>query len=264
MEESVKVFSKISALLDVLASVDDATPAELAERLSEPRSSLYRLLSTLERHDFVQPGLRKGSYQLGMRLFHLGSAVSARFDDIRSAATTAMEELHDQTRQTVFLTIRRGFDATCIERIDGEVVQVMILRVGGSVPLHGGAGARVLLAYQPTQFWTEFVSQGELHRYTATTPVTKDALFTELRTILHQGYSVSNEDVIPGITSVGAPIFNYSEKICASISVSGPRPSVGDDALAQTVSLTVAAAEEISRRLGAPTEIAAAGTESAR
>ena len=69
----------------------------------------------------------------------------ARFDE-RQAALPHMEHLHDMTGETVFLCVRRGLRAVCIERIEGSHVVSLALRLGGSLPLHAGAAPRALLA----------------------------------------------------------------------------------------------------------------------
>jgi DNA-binding IclR family transcriptional regulator len=246
----VKVLSKAAAVLDVLAGKSDMTPAELSEALGEPRSTVYRLLTALAEHEYVEPGPRRGSYQLGLRLYALGNAAARRFRDVRTAALPSMERLHEATRQTIFLVVRRGFKALCIERLDGQLVGVMVLSVGGSIPLHGGANARTLLAFGPRELWDDYIASGPLERFTDTTPATRKALFRELETISKQGYAVSDEDVIAGIASLGAPIFDERGLIRAAISLSGPRPAILGQNLDGNVRLLLACAAEISARLG--------------
>ena len=248
-QASVKVLAKAVAALNALAETDGLTPAELALRLDEPRSTVYRLLNSLEDLGFVQQGSR-GSYQLGIQLFRLGNAVARRFGDERAAARPGMERLHEQTGQTVFLTVRRGFDAVCLERLDGQLVGVMILPVGGSVPLHGGANARALLAFEPPGFWQRFLDHGPLERFTDRTVTSPADVIEELEQIRRDGYAISDEDVIPHISSIGAPVFDHRRQIRASISLSGPRPAILGDDRERNIVMVLAAAAEASHGLG--------------
>jgi DNA-binding IclR family transcriptional regulator len=249
-EGPVKVLSKAAAALSVLARMGELTAAELADHINEPRTSVYRILQALEENGLVEPGTRRGSFELGLRLFTLGSAVARRFNDERTAALPAMERLHDQTLQTIFLTVRREFEAFCVERLDGQQVGVMILPVGGTVPLHSGANARALLAFEPETFWDAFLAHRPLERFTDKTPTTRAALVKELRLIRDEGYGISDEDVIPHVASIAAPIFDHARRIRASISMSGPRPAVLGDSAQKNIGLVRDAAAEISRRLG--------------
>src|SRR5829696_6660326 len=75
----------------------------------------------------ARAGRSTSRYTLGLKLFALGNAVARRFDDIRGLAAPAMHELQDATEQTVYLAVRRGDEAVCIERLEGTFVQLLIL-----------------------------------------------------------------------------------------------------------------------------------------
>jgi DNA-binding IclR family transcriptional regulator len=246
---SVQVLGKVSLLLDRLAEDGELSAARLADLIGEPRSTVYRLLASLQELDMVEPGARRGTYRLGLRLLRLGTAVVARFDE-RQAALPVMERIHEETGETVYLCIRRGYDAVCIERIDGRWVQSLALRLGGSLPLHVGAAPRVLLAFEPRELWEAYAGQGELEEWTPSTPTTRKALFAELEKVRRTGCSVSDEDVTPGIAAVGAPIFDHRGKLCAALSMSGPRPTVLGENERATCELIVRGAAEISRAMG--------------
>src|SRR5207237_1354039 len=123
--------------------------------LGEPRTTVYRLIRALERAEFVEPAEQPGRYRLGLKLFRLGGAVVARFDE-RQAALPQMEALHAATGETVFLCIRRGLEAVCIERLEGFRAVSLALTLGGVLPLHAGAAPRVLLAAEPESAWRDY------------------------------------------------------------------------------------------------------------
>lgn len=248
-DTSVQVVAKVGALLDCLAEEGETTASELADRIGEPRSTVYRLLTTLQRLDMVEPGSRRGTYRLGLALLRLGSTVVARFDE-RQAALPVMERIHEETGETVFLCIRRGHEAVCIERLDGRRVQSLALRLGGSLPLHAGAAPRVLLAFEPETLWTEYVGAQRLEAFTDTTPTTRAALFSSLEEVRERGYAISDEDVTLGIAAIGAPIFDYRGSLRAALSVSGVRPAILGDHGAGLTKLVVEGADEVSRTLG--------------
>jgi len=78
--------------------------------------------------------------------------------DERQAALPLMERIHERTGETVFLCVRRGDEAVCIERLDGLRVQSLALRLRDSLPLHlrgatptAGVGAAQRMG---TRTWT--------------------------------------------------------------------------------------------------------------
>lgn len=246
---SVQVLGKVALILDALAEEQEVSAGRLADLIGEPRSTVYRLLSSLQTLDMVEPGSRRGTYRLGLKLLRLGSAVVARFDE-RQAALPVMERVHEETEETVFLCIRRGYEAVCIERIDGRWVQSMALRLGGSLPLHVGAAPRALLAFESRDFWEEYLGRGRLEPFTQSTPVSRTELLGALEAVRESGASISDGDVVIGMASVGAPIFDHNGKVCAALSMSGPQPAILGENAENSCALVAGAAGDISRALG--------------
>jgi DNA-binding IclR family transcriptional regulator len=175
----------------------------------------------------------------------------SRFNE-RQAALPVMERLHEETEETVYLVVRRGFEAVCIERIEGRRVQILGTRLGDAVPLHVGATPRILLAYEPHDFWEDYLARGNFQAFTPRTPTTRDELLPLLQAILTDGYAVSDGDITPGIAAIGAPIFDHTGAIRAAISVSGIRSELlgNTDTKTRVIDKVVAGAKEISHALG--------------
>jgi DNA-binding IclR family transcriptional regulator len=246
---SIQVLGKVAVVLDRLAEEQEVGAARLAELTGEPRSTVYRLLASLQQLELVEPGSSRGTYRLGLKLFRLGSSVVARFDE-RRVALPVMERIHQETEETVFLCVRRGYEAVCIERIDGRWVQSMALQLGGSLPLHVGAAPRALLAYEPRAFWDEYVGRGALEAFTPHTPTSRSRLLRALDRVRATGWAVSDEDVSLGMAAVGAPIFDHEGTICAALSMSGPRPTILGGNRDASRELITQGSMEVSRALG--------------
>jgi DNA-binding IclR family transcriptional regulator len=245
---SIAVLAKATAILENLAEHGDLAPARIAELLDEPRSTVYRLCSSLQELGYIEAGVQRRTYRLSLKLFDLGSTIVDRFDE-RASALPHMQRLHDETGETVFLCVRRGLEAVCIERIDGARVRLLELRLGGSLPLHLGAAPRCLLAFEPEDAWRAYLEVAPLERRTSKSPTTRSAVLSELRATRERGYALSDQDVTLGVVSIGAPIFDHSGCVRASLSVGGLREVIGDNG-SNVAELVVRAAAEISRSLG--------------
>jgi DNA-binding IclR family transcriptional regulator len=246
---NVQVLTKAGLVIDCLAEETEMTAAQLAERLGEPRTTVHRLLANLEQLGFVEPGRARGAYRLGLRLFQLGSIVASRFD-VRRLALPPMEHVHEETGETVFLCVRRGRDAVCIERLDGRRVQSLALQVGNALPLHAGAAPRVLLAFEPRAFWDQYLTEASLERFTDSTPTTVEELVPILEQVRESGVSVSNEDVTDGIAALGVPVFDHRGQVVAAMSISGLAAGLlGSDSV-RIRQLLIDAGTEASRQLG--------------
>jgi DNA-binding IclR family transcriptional regulator len=248
-EDRIQVLAKAAALLDLLATGEQLTAAELAERLEEPRSSVYRLLSSLQSLGFVAAADRRGGYRIGIKLFRLGTS-AVRDLDVREAALGPMKDLRDQTEATVFLAIRTGDEALCIERANGRWILNNILQVGTTVPLHIGAVGKVLLAYETEAFQEQYLAKGPLRPFTDESIVSPEKLRTTLASVRKAGASISDEDALLGMAGVGAPIRDHDGQVCAALSFSGPKPAILLDKRAQSMRLVKETADKVSRSLG--------------
>jgi DNA-binding IclR family transcriptional regulator len=160
-----------------------------------------------------------------------------------------MQRIHEQVGETIFLCVRRGDDAVCIERIDGTRVNLLALSLGGSLPLHVGGAPRTLLAFEPPDQWDAYLEHREPEALTPKTPATRKALIEELRATRERGYAISDEDVTPGVAAVGAPILDHTGAVRAALSIGGMRDAVLGPS-SRAVELVCDGAAEISRALG--------------
>lgn len=248
---NLRLVERAVDVLDVLAETGELTIAQLAEQTGEPRSSLYRLIASLEKLEIVEPGVAKGGYRLGPHIIRLGAAAVDHID-VRTRALPAMQHLREEIGLTVYLCVRRQWHAVCIERVEGSRVSSLALTVGASQPLHAGAAPRALLAFESTDVWDAYLSHGELERLTDKTPVDATKLLQVLRRESKNGYTLSDGDVTPGIAAVGAPVIDHQGTTQGAISVSGLRDDVLGGNRRRTVDLVRETAATVSRAMGSP------------
>ena len=221
---------------------------ELAEGVDEPVSSTYRMLTGLREIGLVERGLVRGRYRLGLYTMSLGAVCDDRLS-LRKVATPWLEWLQSETSATSFIMLRRGYNAVCIDRVVGKGARSLALRLGGSLPLHAGAGPRALLAFLPEAERRDILAYFD--RQSESDPEVPERhqlqrLIDEIRKV---GASISDEDVTPGIAAVGAPLFNHRGELEAAVSVSTVRARLLQDR-ARTIGLVLRAAEAISWELG--------------
>ena len=213
----VQVLRKAATLLERLAEAGELSAGQLAEQIGEPKSSVHRLLASLAALGFVERGTARGTFRLGLKLLELGSSVLGRFDE-RKAAQPALHRLQDATGQTVYLCVRDGLRAVSIDRIDGRWVRSMVLQVGGSLPLHIGAAPRVLLAYAGPEVWDEYLAQApDLRALVSGVAFEPSEFVARLQRIRDRGYEFSESETAVGMAGVGAPVFDFTGGIRASI-----------------------------------------------
>ncbi|MGO1543562.1 MAG: IclR family transcriptional regulator [Gulosibacter sp.] len=242
------ILEKAGAIVNVLESDGERSAAQISESVGEPVSSTYRLLSTLMTLGWVDPGSRRGRYRLGVDILRIGGMLEDRLD-VRGAAAPILTNLRDETRNSSFLCLLRRDSAVCVERIGGRDVQSLAMRLGDSLPLYSGAAPRALLSFLPDEELRAVLARFEARREAGEAIPSEAVIRREIEQARAVGYTVSDEDVTPGIAALGAPIYNHRGELEGGISVSGLRDRVlGADA--NTAEKVKAAAAEISRALG--------------
>lgn len=131
-----------------------------------------------------------------------------------------MRELYRRSGETVFLLVLRGDEAVCVERLDGRYASTHTLRIGGTLPLHLGAGPRLLLSLLPDEQVEAYLA-GPLQRRTSPNQVTPEQLRDEVHRIRRDEYATSRDDVEQGVTAVSVPIRDHSGRVAAALSLSG-------------------------------------------
>lgn len=249
--DGILVLAKVQAILEAFAGdIASAGPSEVASRIGANKSTTFRVLGSMERAGLLDRR-PDGTYGLGLWLMELGSIVQGRLE-LRRLAGPTLDELGRAMGQTVFLSVLHGHQATCIDRLAGSNVDVLALRLGGTLPLYCGASPRVLLAALPDPELDKYLEGTPFPALTPATLTSREQLRTDVLRTREQGYVLSMEDVTIGVAALGAPVLDASGATIAAISVAGLKHDFVGNAEKRVAELVVEAARSISRSLGAP------------
>lgn len=246
----INVLKKADLVLQALAENGELSVPELVERLSEPRTSVYRLLDSMQGVGWIESSGRAGRFRIGVKLFRM-SADHPRWRALQDIALPVLEALHRKTGDTTYLCIREDLVGLCIERIGGARVQTVELRPGTSLPLHVGGAPRALLAFEP-ESWDDYLVRAPLSTYTDHTSDTVEKIRRMLEDDLAAGVVISDGDVIPGIGAMAAPIIDANGRVIAALSISGVASVLLGSQRATHEKHLREAAVEVSRAMGHP------------
>ena len=213
------------------------------------KSTVSRLLTTLQRHGCVERAGGHGKYQLGYRI-QLWASMGVRQNNLVNIARPVMEKLRDKSGEEIALYVIEGDRRICVERVESLHEIAKVGPVGTYYPLHAGASGKVLLAYLPEDQRNAIVGKGRLEKYTALTITDKKKLEKDLKDIRKNGYAISRGEREPDAFSVTAPIWDAGGRIAASISISGPIFRLTDKLLKKDIQEILNASKEISSKLG--------------
>ncbi len=222
---------------------------DISQLTGYTKSTVSRLLSTLERHGCVERAGGPGKYRLGYRVY-LWGLISGKQTNLATIAKPIMEQLRDKCGEEVALYVVEGERRVCVERVASVHEIAKVAPIGTYYPLHAGASGRVLLAYLPSEKRQNFFRKNRLDKITSLTITDVKTLEKDLESIRKKGYAVSRGEREPDAFSVTAPVWDASGRTVASLSISGPNFRFTDKKLKKYITWVLAASEELSKKLG--------------
>ena len=234
-------------ILEILARSGESGVTDVAAALGVHKSTAFRLVATLEQHGLVEQVEGRGKYRLGVGLLRLAGATSARLDVVQEARPLC-KQLAAATGETVNLATLSGNSALYLDQVAGPSALQSHNWVGQHIPLHATSNGKVLLAWLPPEELTDLL--GRLPAFTDVTITSKAALKRELEVVRSQGYALAVDELEIGLTALAAPVRNAHGDVICSISLSGPTFRLRQERFEEVTPLLVAAAEELSHRLG--------------
>jgi IclR family transcriptional regulator, KDG regulon repressor len=247
----LKSVNKAFEVLDCFKhNSSDYSINELARKLRVSKGTIHRIIITAQKCGFIEQNPETQRYQLGMKVFELGSVVAKRMN-LRDETRPILKKLSELTGETSYIVVRSGYEAVGIERVEGHnYLRMLFLEIGKRMPLYIGAGPKVLLAYMNDDEIDKHIRKSELTRWTEHTVVDPEKIWEDIHAIRKQGYALSMEDVTMGAAAVGAPIRNEHEKVIGAVSISGSSIHYKGKNLERLVGSIKDAGLEISRRMG--------------
>jgi DNA-binding IclR family transcriptional regulator len=212
------------------------------------KSSAHDLLTSLAEVGFLSK-TGEGRYQLGWRLVVLSETLLAT-TELRCEAHPVMEEIAAQYQETIHLAILDDTKVVYIDKLEGkQAVRVDITSLGTRLYAHCSAVGKVLLAFRPVEDVRRIIAVEGMPSFTPNTITQLDALEQELVKIRRQGYAYDQEEILPDLCCVGAPVRNYTGHVIAALSMSVPtyRFQRSETSFRKAV---ISAAKTIAERLG--------------
>jgi DNA-binding IclR family transcriptional regulator len=218
MGESIRA---VERALDVLMCFTSRSPelsmTEISEMVGINKSTVHRLLATLEGKRFVERDTVTGVYRPGIRLLQLAS-LTMEHNDLRRLAAPFLRTLCEQYRENINLSVLDDTEVVYLEVIESPQRVKLAAVPGQRLPAFCTASGKAILAFLPEEKVRDILSHG-MPGYTQNTVTSVEAFFNDIHRTRDQGYAISEQEFEDGINAVAAPI---CKNPIASVSIAGP------------------------------------------
>lgn len=224
---------------------------EISRRLSLHKSTVSRILATLEETNLVERDPASGRFRLGVGVIALAGPMLANMD-VRRVARPFLEELAHHSGETVALTVWGGEETVSVEQVASPLKVKHTVPIGTRYPEHSSSSVRVFLA-EDSDKAQRFVERG-LKQFTERTTVDSESFLEDLRRISERGYAVNDGETSLEETGISAPVRDHRDRVIAVVLLSAPRYRVPAERIEKLGEMVKQTAERISVNLGSHVE----------
>jgi DNA-binding IclR family transcriptional regulator len=213
----------IDRMMEVLAQLErrdgGLTIRDLVSQLHLPRTTIYRILNTLQMHDMVHRD-DAGAYQLGRRLLGLAShvATGASQVDLVAVAQPYLDQLAHEMGEGVKLSVLDKNGILVLAAAQGKREYALTVAPGQRAEAHAGAAGKLLLSHLKEAELADYLAK-PLVAYTGKTFTDTRRLKTELSRIRRLGWSQDRGETAASIHAFAAPVFDTRSEMVAALSV---------------------------------------------
>lgn len=243
----IKATETTFAVVETLAELECARLSEVSEAVGVANSTASEHLSTLQDHGYVVEG--ENGYRLGLRFMDTGTQAKRYYDGLLAASKPVLDQLVNDTGETVNLVTRENDMAVYVDRLFGNRGVPTDSWVGKRRPLHVLSAGKAILAQLPPDELDDILDTQGLSAASEYTITAQDDLERELDSIRERGISFNDRESHKQIRAVGTAIVLDGD-VHGAVSVAGPaKRFTGSYFREEIPSLLLGAVNEIELKL---------------
>jgi IclR family transcriptional regulator, KDG regulon repressor len=213
----VPAIDRTVIILEILSeSPNGISLAQLARQTKIPKSTLFRILYTLQKYSIVSEDRERKVFSLGMKLLDWGNAALDKID-LKSIAHPHLVTLAYETKESFYLTVMDNNEIIIIDRVDTPEVWGIVARLGTRSPFHCTATGQVITAGMHEEDLDRLIKVKGLKKYTPKTITSATALRKKLKKVREEGFAVCEREYKDDLIAIAVPIYEHSGRVIASL-----------------------------------------------
>ncbi|MDK9696913.1 MAG: IclR family transcriptional regulator [Siculibacillus sp.] len=223
------------------------TAPEIAQELGLSRTTVFRILHTLQTTGYVSRRDEERVYRLGPAVLSRGFVYLASLDVVE-LARPALIALRDATGLSTHMAVRDGREVVYVARFPAATTVNSSVQIGTRFPIHATVMGRMMICDWSEAELRALFPELDLPAFTEQTPRSLAALEELLAADRARGYAVSQSFFERGVSSVAAPVRDDLGRTVATINATSVDNYVSlDDMNGRIKDAVLAAAAEISQ-----------------
>lgn len=249
MPENVRSMERALDLLEILAEErQPVSLTELASKASLSKTTAHRLMQTLCARNYAVK-TADSRYLTGPKVIELASYHIEHLE-LYNIAKPYLTELYSAYKMTVYLGKVVDNKVVYVQVIERKALYLREEDSGIGVPAYPASIGKCMFASMSGDEIDELLYNHPLERYTDKT-ITDPAEYKKvLMKVRKDGWAIDDEEYLKGRRCVGAPVYDYSGAVIASIAINGDLEELSDEKLPIIVEAVKNTAALVSRGMG--------------
>jgi DNA-binding IclR family transcriptional regulator len=222
---------------------------QLAERLGTAKSTVHRMLTTLEAQNWVRQSDVTDLYELTWKPFEIGARL-VRSKGLGEQIAYVLRQVADESGESAKLGVWERQEIVVIYKVDAGESFRMDLHVGTRLPAYCTAVGKALLAALDERELEAYLVGRDLKPFTRNSIVDPVSLREDLAATRQRGYAVDCGEHHDDVNCVAAPVRDCMGRPVASLSISGPASRLPPEEIARLGQLVLEAARKLSAMYG--------------
>lgn len=247
-----KYLSSVKNALRILNSFTMEEPekkiSDISAELGLNKSTVSRTMATLASEGFVYKDPETKKYRLGFSILTLSGIINSNMD-IYKESHPVLNQLVESIGETAHISILDQLEVIYLQKVECNHPVRFLTHVGKRNPAYCTSSGKVILAFSREELVEAVIANG-LKKYTKNTITDPDEFRQHLQEIRERGYAYSIEEFSEGVITIAAPVYDYTGKVVAALSVVGPKQRIPQHKIPYIAKKVMSASDEISQNMG--------------
>ncbi|WP_082233242.1 IclR family transcriptional regulator [Halobacillus massiliensis] len=249
VSQSNSAVERALTILELIAEKrEPMSLAEISQELGIAKSTAHRIMEALKNKGFIEQIEAAEKYQVGLKAIEVGMSSLTKWNLV-DVTTPHLRQLASDLNETAFLAVYDKGEVVYLYKAEANQSVRTTADLGTRKPIHSTGLGKAIVSTFPSEEINRILVEKGMAKFTGKTITDKQRYLEELISVRENGYAMDDEEAEAGLTCIAVPIFNYTGRAIAAVSVAGPTERMRNNK--ETITKTLKNVNKlVSSRLG--------------